>query len=182
LIRAFNLSDKANSSIRALSHGMRKRVAVAQAFLGNPEVVMLDEPLSGLDPVEADRLRAFILARRGKTTIVISSHQLDDIERLCTHVAFVSDGKVERMETLRALTSDTGRVAYRLVSLPADLAPLAAACPGVRLALEGDTIFAEFGDDLSVVAVNAALLPRLVEFGLLSVQPGRSLADAYLRG
>ena len=181
LIKAFNLTDKANSSIRALSHGMRKRVAVAQAFLGNPEVVMLDEPLSGLDPVEADRLRTFILSRRGNTTIVISSHQLDDIERLCTHVAFVSDGKVERMETLRALTSDTGRVAYTLKTRPVDHAAIAAACPGVRLAEEGALIVAEFGPDLAVEAVNAALLPRLVEFGVLSVQPGRSLSDAYLR-
>ena len=180
LIRAFNLSDKANSSVRALSHGMRKRVAVAQAFLGNPEVVMLDEPLSGLDPVEADRLRSFILDRRGDTTIVISSHQLDDIERLCTHVAFVSDGRVERMETLRSLTSDTGRVAYRLESLPADLAPLAAACPGVSLAVDGDLLVAEFDAGLSVAGVNAALLPRLVEFGVLAVTSGRSLAEAYM--
>ena len=182
LIAAFNLSDKANSPIRALSHGMRKRVAVAQAFLGEPEVVMLDEPLSGLDPVEADRLRAFILSRRGRTTIVVSSHQLDDIERLCTHVAFVADGKVERMETLRALTSDTGRVAYTLKAKPADLASLGAACPGVRLAVEGDLLVAEFPAELSVEAVNAALLPELLKFGVIAVHPGRSLADAYLGG
>ena len=180
LIKAFNLSDKADSPIRALSHGMRKRVAVAQAFLGSPEAVLLDEPLSGLDPVEADRLRSFILSRRGNTTIVISSHQLDDIERLCTHVAFVSDGKVERMETLRALTSDTGRVAYTLRNRPADVAAMAAACPGAKLAEEGVSVVAEFGPDLTVEAVNAALLPRLLEFGVLSVQPGRSLSDAYL--
>jgi len=180
LIAAFNLSDKANSSVRTLSHGMRKRVAVAQTFLGEPELVMLDEPLSGLDPVEADRLRTFILARRGKTTIVVSSHQLDDIERLCTHVAFVADGKVERMETLRALTSDTGRIAYALRAKPGELADIAAACPGVRLTDEADGIVAEFSSGLSVEAVNAALLPRLLEFGVLSVQPGRSLADAYL--
>ena len=182
LTAAFNLSDKANSPIRALSHGMRKRVAVAQAFLGEPEVVMLDEPLSGLDPVEADRLRSFILSRRGRTTIVVSSHQLDDIERLCTHVAFVADGKVERMETLRALTSDAGRVAYTLKAKPADLAALEAACPGVRLAVEGDLLVAEFPAELSVEAVNAALLPGLLKFGVLAVQPGRSLADAYLGG
>ena len=180
LIAAFNLSDKANSSVSTLSHGMRKRVAVAQTFLGEPELVMLDEPLSGLDPVEADRLRTFILARRGKTTIVVSSHQLDDIERLCTHVAFVADGKVERMETLRALTSDTGRIAYALRTKPGELADIAAACPGVRLTDEADGIVAEFSSGLSVEAVNAALLPRLLEFGVLSVQPGRSLADAYL--
>ena len=182
LISAFNLSGKADATIRSLSHGMRKRVAVAQAFLGDPEVVMLDEPLSGLDPIEADRLRSFLLSRRGKTTIVISSHQLDDIERLCTHVAFVANGKVERMETLCALTSDTGRVTYSLKTLPADLAAIAAACQGVSLSVDGNDVVAEFGTDLAVEAVNAALLPRLLEFGVVSVRPGRSLADAYLDG
>ena len=181
LIRAFNLSDKANSPIRALSHGMRKRVAVAQAFMGSPEVVMLDEPLSGLDPVEADRLRSFILSWRGKSTIVISSHQLDDIERLCTHVAFVSGGKVERMETLRSLTSDTGRIAYRLKSMPPDADAIAAACPGVRLVAGGDSLVAEFGPELSVADVNAALLPRLLGFGVEAVTPGRTLAETYLQ-
>lgn len=106
LLEAFNLSDKATSQVRSLSHGMRKRVMVAQAFIGDPEVVLLDEPLSGLDPVEADRMRRFILGRRGQTTVVISSHQLDDIQRLCTHVAFVSAGKVDRMDRLAALLAD----------------------------------------------------------------------------
>ena len=95
---------------------------------------------------------------------------------------FVADGKVDRMETLRALTSDTGRVAYTLKAKPADLAALEAACPGVRLAVEGDLLVAEFPAELSVDAVNAALLPGLLKFGVLAVQPGRSLADAYLGG
>ena len=219
LIEVMNLADKANASIRSLSHGMRKRVMVAQAFLGHPDVVMLDEPLSGLDPVEAERLRSFLLSLRGKTTLVISSHQLDDIEKLCTHVAFVADGKVERMETLRAITSDSGRIAYALKELPSDLAALEQECLGVRLSvgtrfqrvrgcmvgtplrgvrgrlgetplpsaplpsalLPGEkTLVAEFGEGMTVEAVNAALLPRLVPFGVLAVTPGRSLEEAYL--
>ena len=236
LIEVMNLTDKANASIRSLSHGMRKRVMVAQAFLGHPDVVMLDEPLSGLDPVEAERLRSFLLSLRGKTTLVVSSHQLDDIEKLCTHVAFVADGKVERMETLRAITSDSGRIVYALKTLPNDLAALEQECPGVRLSVGasfqdargrvgdaplpsapllsvgasfqdargrvGDaplpsaplpsaplpsaplpsekTLVAEFGEGLAVETVNAALLPRLVPFGVIAVTPGRSLEEAYL--
>ena len=180
LIKAFNLVDKADSPIRALSHGMRKRVMIAQAFLGKPEVVMLDEPLSGLDPVEADRLRSFILACRGKTTLVISSHLLDDVEKLCTHVAFVSAGKVDRMETMRSLTSDSGRIAYTLKSMPDDLAALESACPGVSLSLDGTSLVASLGEQLAVADVNAALLPRLVGFGVVSVVPGRSLEEVYL--
>ena len=202
LIEVMNLADKANASIRSLSHGMRKRVMVAQAFLGHPEVVMLDEPLSGLDPVEAERLRSFLLSLRGKTTLVVSSHQLDDIEKLCTHVAFVADGKVERMETLRAITSDSGRIVYALKELPSDLAAIEQECPGVRFSVGASfqdargrhgvpslpsaplpsekTLVAEFGEGLAVETVNAALLPRLVPFGVIAVTPGRSLEEAYL--
>ena len=104
VLKAVNLADRAKSSIRSLSHGMRTRVRVAQCFLGNPELVLLDEPLNGLDPLEADRLRRFLRARAGKQTIVISSHNLHDVEQLCTHVAFVENGKVVRMDTMSALT------------------------------------------------------------------------------
>lgn len=108
LLAAFNLADKATASIRSLSHGMRQRLVVAQAFVGEPEVVLLDEPLNGLDPEEAARMREFILARRGKSTLVISSHQLHDLERMSTHVAFVSDGRVTRMDALTAILGENG--------------------------------------------------------------------------
>ena len=85
VLAAVNLADRAKSSIRSLSHGMRMRVRVAQCFLGNPELVLLDEPLNGLDPLEADRLRRFIRAHAGRQTIVVSSHNLHDVEQLCTH-------------------------------------------------------------------------------------------------
>ena len=104
VLAAVNLADRAKSSIRSLSHGMRMRVRVAQCFLGNPELVLLDEPLNGLDPLEADRLRRFIRAHAGRQTIVVSSHNLHDVEQLCTHVAFVEKGRVARMDTLGALT------------------------------------------------------------------------------
>ena len=104
VLKSVNLADRARSSIRSLSHGMRTRVRVAQCFLGNPELVLLDEPLNGLDPLEADRLRRFLRARAGKQTIVISSHNLHDVEQLCSHVALVENGKVMRMDTLAELT------------------------------------------------------------------------------
>ena len=104
VLKAVNLADRARSSIRSLSHGMRTRVRVAQCFLGNPELVLLDEPLNGLDPLEADRLRRFLRSRAGNQTIIISSHNLHDVEQLCTHVAFVENGRVTRMDTLSELT------------------------------------------------------------------------------
>ena len=105
-LAAVNLTAHARKSVRSLSHGMRKRVMAGQCFLGRPEVVLLDEPMNGLDPEEAERLRALILAVRSDSrTIVISSHNLLDLERLCTHVAFVEAGRVTRVGTVAELTS-----------------------------------------------------------------------------
>ncbi len=184
LLAALNLADRAKSTIRSLSHGMRKRVMIAQAFIGNPEVVMLDEPLSGLDPVEMNRMRSFILSRRGKQTIIISSHHLDDVQKLCTHVAFISSGKLENVSTLAALTSESGRIVYNLKSQPADLAKIEGALPGVSLSWNADTsaLTAEFDSSTPPEDANKALVPALLECGLVSITTGRTLEQAYLQG
>lgn len=104
-LEAVHLADRRHDSVRSLSHGMRKRLMVAQCFLGDPEVVLLDEPMNGLDPGEAERMRSLILGRRGERTVVISSHNLLDLERLCTHVAFVAAGKVVCAAPLAELKS-----------------------------------------------------------------------------
>ena len=103
---AVNLTDRAKVSIRSLSHGMRKRLMAAQCFLGDPELILLDEPMNGLDPEETVRLRELILRKKGERTVVISSHNLADLERLCTHVAFVADGRVRRVATLAELLAE----------------------------------------------------------------------------
>lgn len=177
LLAAFNLTAKAYAPIRALSHGMRKRVMVAQAFIGSPKIVLLDEPLSGLDPVEADRMRTFIRSRRGNVTIVISSHQLDDIQKLCTHVAFVAAGRVEKMETLASLTESSGRIVCQMAREPTDVT-----VEGLSLswnAARGE-LTVTFDASRSVEDVNTLLLPKLLPFGVRSVASGRSLEEVYL--
>lgn len=104
ILESVNLADRAGASVRSLSHGMRKRLMAAQCFLGNPDIVLLDEPFNGLDPEEVVRLRT--LVSRGGRTTVISSHNLVDIEKLCTHVAFVENGKCLRMASIDALLKE----------------------------------------------------------------------------
>ena len=184
MLAAVNLADRANNSIRSLSHGMRMRVRFAQCFIGSPEVVLLDEPLNGLDPIEADRIRRFLRARRGRQTIVISSHNLHDIETLCTHVAFVEKGRVTRTSTLEAITRASSRVTYTLAADPSDMAALSAAVPGATFAWAAEmhdlvcTFEAANGD---IAAINRKLLPALLaQTDVLAVSSGLSLEQAYL--
>ena len=183
-LAAVNLASRATAPVRTLSHGMRKRAMVAQCFVGNPEVVLLDEPLNGLDPMEADRLRRFILAQSGRRTIVVSSHNLEDIERLCTHVAFIEKGRVAQMNTLVAITHSTDRIVYRLAAKPADRLALADAAPGVSFIWRERecalvcTFDAAVGD---VAAINRRLLPALLaQTDVLAVASGLSLEEAFL--
>ena len=184
MLAAVNLADRARSSVRSLSHGMRMRVRLAQCFLGSPEVVLLDEPLNGLDPVAADRIRRFLRARRGKQTIVVSSHNLHDIETLCTHVAFVEKGRVARTATLEAITRATSRVTYTLAAKPTDMDALAAAVPGAAFTWTDEThaLVCSFGETAGGVGmVNRNLLPVLLaQTDVLSVSSGLSLEQAYL--
>ena len=89
------LGDAIDRPVRAYSHGMRQRLGIAQAMLGMPEVLILDEPTNGLDPPQIAAMRP-ILARyaAGGRTVVISSHLLAEVELTCTHVVVMHAGRV----------------------------------------------------------------------------------------
>ena len=183
-LAAVNLLDRADAAVRTLSHGMRKRAMVAQCFVGNPEIVLLDEPLNGLDPVESDRLRRFIASQRGRRTIVVSSHNLEDVERLCTHVAVVGSGRLVRMDTVAAITHGTDRIVYTLSSAPKDAAAISAVVSGADFEWRdgGRTLVCSFGSEMGGVAeLNRILLPALLsQTDIISVMPGQSLEEAFL--
>ena len=184
VLAAVNLSDRADATIRSLSHGMRKRVMLAQCFVGNPEVVLLDEPLNGLDPAECARMRRFIAACRGRRTIVVSSHNLHDIEVVCTHAAFVEAGRVTSVSPLGSLTQSSGRVVYTLAARPSDMAAIEAAVPDASFEWSESEhaltcLFHPESDDIA--SVNRRLLPALLaQTDILSVVRGQSLEEAYL--
>ncbi len=91
------IAEYRKRGIHALSHGMLKRLGIAQAFLGEPEVILLDEPTSGLDPQNARQIRDLVrdLQRSRRVTAVISSHNLAEIQELCDHVAILDHGKLK---------------------------------------------------------------------------------------
>ncbi len=89
----------------ALSHGMAKRVQLAQALLGEPEIVLLDEPTAGLDPRVAYEVRQLIKGRRGRCTMIVSSHNLQELEEICDGAAILDRGRVVASGSISQLTA-----------------------------------------------------------------------------
>jgi ABC-type multidrug transport system ATPase subunit len=96
VLEVTGLAARQNSPFRSFSLGMKQRLSLAAALLGNPEVLVLDEPTNGLDPQGIADVRELIrkIASQGKT-IIIASHLLDEIEKVCTHVAVLQKGQLK---------------------------------------------------------------------------------------
>ncbi|HEX9187409.1 MAG TPA: ABC transporter ATP-binding protein [Vicinamibacteria bacterium] len=107
LLRRVELLEAGDRCLREYSKGMKQRIGLAQALLGEPELVFLDEPTSGLDPLGRLLVRDVIsdLKARG-TTVFLNSHLLSEVEVTCDRVAFVKDGRVAREMTLGAAERD----------------------------------------------------------------------------
>jgi ABC-2 type transport system ATP-binding protein len=99
-----------------LSHGMAKRVVLAQAFLGDPEVVLLDEPTAGLDPRVAWEVRQSILAKKGRCSIVISSHNLNELEEICDAAAVIDRGRLVAAGSMAELTATHEEIRVKVAS------------------------------------------------------------------
>lgn len=89
-----NLETYANKTIRKLSRGLRQKVGIASVIIDEPDVLILDEPVSALDPLGRKEMFDIILSLKGKTTVIFSSHILADIERVCDRVILINKGKI----------------------------------------------------------------------------------------
>ena len=98
------LADAAKKNARTLSHGMAKRLGIAQAFLGQPEVILLDEPTAGLDPANVANIKNLINELKGSSTIVLSSHDLSDIQEMCGDVAIMHNGTLKQASKMSEIT------------------------------------------------------------------------------
>jgi ABC-2 type transport system ATP-binding protein len=108
LLRLLSLFDDRHASISGYSKGMRQKILIAAALMHNPDLVLLDEPFSGLDVGSALVLRSLIqeLARRGKV-VLFSSHELDTVERVCSHIVILHRAKIVADDSIAALRSMT---------------------------------------------------------------------------
>ncbi|QSO48960.1 ABC transporter ATP-binding protein [Alicyclobacillus mengziensis] len=111
-----HLEDRLDEKVRTYSLGMRQRLGIAQALLGNPQLLILDEPTNGLDPAGIRELRSFLqnLAKTG-LAVFISSHLLSEVELLCSHLAIIREGTVIKTGAIEELLSSaSGDVIWRV--------------------------------------------------------------------
>lgn len=110
-----DLSDVYNERPAALSHGMRKRVAIAQTLIGQPQLVMLDEPTAGLDPANARKVRQLVTNLSDQAHFVISSHNLSELEQLCTTVLMLDHGVLTQQEIGAMSTNPLQQITLHLM-------------------------------------------------------------------
>jgi ABC-2 type transport system ATP-binding protein len=109
------LADRAGDKVASYSMGMRQRLGVASCLLGDPELLILDEPMNGLDPAGMHEMRAMITSLAGEgRTVVLSSHLLDEVERTCDAVAIVDRGRVIRQGPIDELIRGAGAMVVQV--------------------------------------------------------------------
>jgi len=117
------LTDVADDRTRGFSLGMRQRLGLAAALLTKPRLIVLDEPSNGLDPAGKRHVHGVLnrLAAEG-TTVVLSSHRMDDVEALCSEVTILNTGRIVFTGPLGKLAAENGELDYRLVTSDAEAA------------------------------------------------------------
>jgi ABC-2 type transport system ATP-binding protein len=109
--------------VREYSKGMQQRIGLAQALVHQPELVFLDEPTDGVDPIGRAKIREMVLAlKKQGVTLFINSHLLMEVELMCDRVVIMNKGKVLRAGSIDELTPRTGKARIELAAVPADLA------------------------------------------------------------
>lgn len=175
LLDRVGLADRAGDRLRTYSHGMRQRLGLAAALLHDPELIVLDEPATALDPAGIRDIRSMLAALRDEgRTIFISSHLLSEVEQICDRVCVVSKGRQMYQGTLAGLTTGAGRVHVSIED--PDAAERVMRELGWTFERRDHDLFV---DGVSAREVNRALADRRLYAHGIS-EEGRRLEDVFL--
>ena len=129
------ITDMGRRLIRNLSKGYRQRVGIAQAMIGDPDIVILDEPTEGLDPQQRAEIRALINTLGRERTVILSSHVLSEVQEVCDNIIVISHGKLVANDTMenisRSLTSDT-TMSVTVKATPDEVTGVLSSVEGIR--------------------------------------------------
>lgn len=179
VVKAVHLENNIDQKVKTYSLGMRQRLGVAQALLHKPALLVLDEPMNGLDPKGMREFREMMLALRDQgISVLVSSHQLSDIEQIADHLVILQKGEVTHRVSMAEIKNGSGNVIELITSDNAAAEKLLAASGFLNLHTEGDKVFVTTSEDRR--SEIAALLVKN-EIGLLQLnQKVNSLEDVFL--
>lgn len=187
VLAAVGLLEKRGEAARTLSRGMRVRLGVAQALIGSPPLILLDEPMAGLDPVVRLQVKELIQELHGNTTVMVSSHELGELQTFCDYIVAIDKGHCLFAGPMEeALGTGDEYITYSLATCPEDISGLEKRLEPrvVRLERMKDGVaklFVQFGQE-SPSSVNGLVLSWLLEkeVPILEVIHRKSLEEAFL--
>lgn len=165
VLQTVGLLERKKDAFKTFSLGMKQRLAIASAMLNNPEVMILDEPTNGLDPEGIIQIREIIsnIAKQG-ITIIIASHLLDEIEKICSHVIVLKEGNSIYSGRVDEITANNGYFELKADNNTLLMSALEELQWFTAVKLDGDVLKAQIRDDASISASN--LNQKLAEKGI----------------
>ena len=187
VLEKVNLFQRKDSKFSSYSLGMKQRLAIASTLLGNPDILVFDEPTNGLDPAGIAEIRQLMidLNKQGKT-VIMASHILDEVEKVCTHVAILQKGDLKTVgtvnEVLSGTTSDT--VNTLEIELAAEniamLESILKSLPGIiHIQTNNGNILLQCEDSLTTTAINKFCFDKGVVLSQLDLKR-KSLEKRFL--
>ncbi|SKB67431.1 ABC-2 type transport system ATP-binding protein [Salegentibacter holothuriorum] len=175
-----NLLDRKNSKFSTFSLGMKQRLAIASALLNDPEILILDEPTNGLDPQGIHQIREIIRKiAAGGTTILLASHLLDEVEKVCSHVVIIRNGKKLYSGPVDAINASHGFFELQAKNMQL-LQELLIAHPGIEnVSAKKNVVTAILKEPMDAETINEYLFEKGLSLSYL-VKRKESLEEQFL--